>query len=136
MLKFDDLRIANLARIPLIKNGRGELAHNEDGSDWSLSDWCNATLGELGEAANIIKKIRRGDVTLEEVRPALAKELADVACYLDILAFRAGVDLGEAVITKFNEISERVGVPIKIFKTNHIAGGIGVWNEETGEVLS
>ena len=66
------------------------------------------------EAANIIKKIGRGDFTLESARPALAKEFADVLTYLDILAFRCGVDLGAATLQKFNEISARVGSPIKI----------------------
>ncbi len=26
---------------------------------WSLSDWMTATLGELGEAANVVKKLNR-----------------------------------------------------------------------------
>lgn len=81
---------------------------------WRLSAWSNACLGELGEAANIIKKIERGDFTLEEARPALAKEFADVVTYLDILAARAGVNLGEATIAKFNEVSKRVGSKIRI----------------------
>lgn len=109
-LTFDALRGANVARLPQFKNARGEPAHSEaDGSDWSLSAWSNAVLGELGEAANIIKKVERGDLTLDEARPALAKEFANVQTYLDILAFRAGVDLGEATLDKWNEVSERVG---------------------------
>jgi hypothetical protein len=36
-------------------------------------------------------------------------ELADVVTYLDILAFRCGVDLGAATMSKFNRVSERVG---------------------------
>lgn len=28
-------------------------------SSWSLSDWMTATLGELGEAANVAKKLNR-----------------------------------------------------------------------------
>lgn len=112
-LRFEELRIANTARLPVFKNRKGEVAHSEpDGSDWLLSAWSNATLGELGEAANIIKKIERGDMTLDEARPLLAKELADVQIYLDLLAFRAGVDLGQATIDKFNEVSDRVGVAI------------------------
>lgn len=109
-LTFDALRAANLARLPEFKNARGEPAHTSvDGSDWALSAWSNAVLGELGEAANIIKKIERGDMTLEEARPALAREFADAQTYLDILAFRAGVDLGEATIEKWNEVSVRIG---------------------------
>lgn len=114
-LTFDQLRKANLARLPLFKNKKGEMAHSKaDGSDWDLSTWSNAVLGELGEAANIIKKIRRGDVTLEEVREDLGREFADVQTYLDILAYQAGVDLGEATIKKWNEVSERIGCNIKI----------------------
>jgi NTP pyrophosphatase (non-canonical NTP hydrolase) len=87
------LRIANKARLPLFKNKRGEPAHSEpDGSDWSLMTWVNAILGEVGEAANIIKKVERNDFTLEEGRAELGKELADVLIYLDIYAFQIGVE--------------------------------------------
>lgn len=124
-LTFGALRAANTFRIPQFKNGKGAPAHSEpDGSDWSLNDWVTAALGELGEAANILKKVRRGDLTLEEARPALAKEFADVVTYLDILAARAGVDLGQATIEKFNEISERVGATTRLVQT--ISGAVGV----------
>jgi len=114
-LTFDDLRQANIARLPTFKNSKGLPAHSEpDGSDWSLNDWCTAVTGEVGEAANILKKIRRGDVSLDEARPSLAKELADAQTYLDILAFRAGIDLGQATIDKFNEVSERVDSPVRL----------------------
>lgn len=134
-LSFSTLREANVARLPLFKNSRGEPAHSEpDGSDWLLSGWSNAAEGELGEVAealedfvffarlkaymgragNLIKKIERGDVTLEQKRETLAKELADVQTYLDILAYRAGIDLGDATIEKWNEISERAGVPLRL----------------------
>jgi len=114
-LTFDDLRNANKARLPLFKNRRGERAHSEpDGSDWCLAQWSNAVCGELGEAANYIKKIERGDMTLDEGRPLLAEELADVATYLDILAFRAGIDLGEATREKFNKVSKRVKCDVKL----------------------
>jgi NTP pyrophosphatase (non-canonical NTP hydrolase) len=115
-LTFDALRGANLARLPQFKNGRGGPAHSQaDGSDWCLAQWCNAVLGELGEAANIIKKVERGDMTLDEARPALAKEFADVQTYLDILAYRAGVDLGDATLAKWNEVSDRVGSTVHLY---------------------
>jgi NTP pyrophosphatase (non-canonical NTP hydrolase) len=119
-LSFDMLRAANTARLPLFKNRKGEPAHSEpDGSDWSLCDWSNAVVGEIGEAANIIKKVRRGDLTLEEARPALAKEFADAVTYLDILAMRAGIDLGEATTQKWDEVSERIGV---LLRMEHFSG--------------
>lgn len=114
-LTFNGLREANIARLPEFKNSKGQPAHSEpDGSDWNLAQWCNAVTGELGEAANLIKKIDRGDFTLEEIRDLLAKELADVATYLDILALRAGINLGKATMDKFNEVSIRVKSNIRL----------------------
>ena len=114
-LTFNVLRGANTARLPTFKNSKGEPAHSEpDGSDWCLAQWANAVTGELGEAANIIKKVDRGDLTLDEARPSLAKEFADIVTYLDILAMRAGIDLGKATMDKFNEVSIRVGSPVRI----------------------
>ena len=114
-LTFNALRGANRARLPQFKNGKGEPAHSKpDGSDWCLAQWCNAVTGELGEAANLIKKIERGDMSLDEARIELGKEFADIVTYLDILSDQAGVDLGQATIDKFNEISERVGSTVRL----------------------
>jgi len=114
-LTFSALRGANLARLPEFKNAKGQPAHSKaDGSDWKLSAWCNAVNGELGEAANLIKKIERGDLSLDEARPMLAKEFADVVTYLDLLAYRAGVDLGAATMDKWNEVSERVKSRVRL----------------------
>jgi NTP pyrophosphatase (non-canonical NTP hydrolase) len=108
-LTFNTLRGANTARLPEFKNAKGQKAHSkDDGSDWSPGEWVCAVTGELGELANIIKKVKRGDMSLEEARPSIAKELADVVTYLDILAMQLDVDLGQAVIDKFNEVSKRV----------------------------
>ena len=73
-----------------------------------------AVTGELGEFANLRKKVLRGDLSMKDAHQALADELADVVCYLDILAFRMGVDLGEAVRSKFNRVSDRVECSVKI----------------------
>lgn len=130
-LTFETLRRANTMRLPLFKNSKGGLAHSKpDGSDWKLTEWVNATAGEVGEMSEMIllaaivkglgavgnwtKKAERGDVTLDEIRPKIAKEMADVTIYLDLLAFRAGINLGQAVMDKFNEVSERVDVSIRI----------------------
>ncbi len=114
-LTFNVLREANIRRMPQFKNAKGEPAHEkEDGSDWSLNDWLTAVTGELGEAANILKKVRRGDFTIDQARPELADELADVATYLDILANQCGINLGQATIGKFNKVSYKVGSNIFI----------------------
>lgn len=74
--------------------------------DWSLAQWACAMAGEAGEACNVVKKTFRGD---DVAKDALAKELADVVIYADLLAKAAGINLGEAVIDKFNEVSLKRG---------------------------
>lgn len=114
-LSFKELRKANLARMPQFKNKQGGLAHSHpQGKDWSPAQWLQAVVGELGEYANIRKKFERGDITEEEFRAEAKKELADVATYLDILAFQLDVDLGQAIEDKFNEVSERIGCTVFI----------------------
>lgn len=130
-LNLEDLRTANLKRLPQFKSRSGKLAHStSDGSDWKLSAWSNAVLGELGEAANVIKKIERGDFSLEDAREELAKEFADVLIYLDLLAFRAGIDLGQATIKKFNETSVKVGSTIRLHSLGWADIGDGTWEDE------
>lgn len=112
-LTFAELRAANLSRC-----GRW---HPRGLSEWSLSDWFTATMGELGEAANVAKKLNRerdgiaGNTVSEgQLRADLADEIADVAIYLDILAASEGIDLAAAVMAKFNRTSEKVGFPERL----------------------
>ncbi len=114
-LTFNVLREANEARLPLFRNAQGEVAHSEeDGSDWSPAQWLQAVVGELGELANIMKKVDRGDFTLEEAFEDLSDEVADVQIYLDILAKRLGINLGLATEAKFNKTSAKVGAGVRI----------------------
>lgn len=114
-LTFRTLRNANMMRLPMFKDAKGRTCHSKpDGSDWSPALWLQAVVGELGEYANLRKKVERGDMTIEEARPMLADELADVVIYLDILAAQLKIDLGEAVMSKWNRTSEKVGAPIYI----------------------
>ena len=85
---------------------------------WSLSDWITATTGELGEAANIAKKLNRvrdgipgNSETEADLRSALADEIADTFIYLDLLAQSQGIDLGDAVADKFRRTSIKIGYP-------------------------
>ena len=114
-LTFNTLRAGNAARLPEFKNRKGVTAHDKaDGSDWSLNDWAVAMVGEAGEACNVLKKVRRGDMTLDEALPKLRQEFADVVIYLDLLAKQAGINLGEAVIETFNAKSELVGSRVRL----------------------
>lgn len=114
-LTFRTLRQGNLKRLPMFRDAQGRTCHSkEDGSDWPPASWLQAVVGKLGEYANLRKKVERGDLTEDEARPALADELADVVIYLDILASQLGINLGEAIISKWNRTSEKVGAPIYI----------------------
>jgi NTP pyrophosphatase (non-canonical NTP hydrolase) len=79
--------------------------------EWSVADWTMALTGELGELCNFLKKRKRGTKVKDE---DIAKELADIFCYLDLLAGKLGVDLSEIVPKKFNEVSDRVKSDIKL----------------------
>ncbi len=119
---------------------------------WSLSDWMTAVMGELGEAANVAKKLNRvrdgirgnepltcerckgkgvtaADVGFGEsgrcdqcagkgffetndesqLRQNLADEIADTFIYLDLLAQSQGFSLEEAVASKFERTSQKIG---------------------------
>ena len=65
--------------------------------------------GEVGEARNLIKKRRRGDIIDRE---DIADELADAVIYVDHLCRRLGMSLEAAILRKFNTVSERVGSDI------------------------
>jgi NTP pyrophosphatase (non-canonical NTP hydrolase) len=114
-LTFNTLRGGNTARLPQFKNSKGETAYREkDGSDWSPAQWLQAVVGELGEYANFRKKYERGDLSKEEFQKEAEKELADVVIYLDLLAIQLGINLGQAIIDKFNAVSRRVGSTVRI----------------------
>lgn len=114
-LTFNTLRGGNVARLPEFKNRHGERAHiRDDGADWSPAQWLQAVTGELGEYANLRKKVERGDLTQEEAKSLLADELSDVVIYLDILAYQLGINLGEAIMEKWNRTSEKVGCNIRL----------------------
>jgi len=101
-LSFFELRAANVARC-------AEFGHGVE--DWSPADWATAVAGELGEAFNLLKKRRRGEPINNS---DIAHELADTVIYLDLLASRLGIDLGAAIRQKFNIVSERRGLSVRL----------------------
>lgn len=98
---FGQFRFANVKRCQ-------DAFHPVD--SWTPSDWMTAVAGEIGEAANLIKKLRLGE---DVSKTALAHELADAVTYIDLLADRLGIDLGAALVDKFNIVSERVGSTVR-----------------------
>lgn len=63
--------------------------------------------GEVGETANIIKKIVRGDFCLDEKKDDLKEEIADIFIYLLKMSYQMGIDLEEAYFTKMKKNQKR-----------------------------
>lgn len=89
--------------------------------NWTLADWSNALAGEVGEACNVVKKLRRPELGTvgNDHDPAhyttqLGSEIGDVLIYLDLLANAAGLSLAECVMASFNGKSEKLGMPVRI----------------------
>jgi len=81
--------------------------------EWSVLEWAGAAAGEAGEAANVAKKIRR-DGPSAKLRKQLADEIADTIIYLDLLAASEGINLEEAIRSKFNRVSKKKGFQRKL----------------------
>ena len=69
-----------------------------------------ALCGEAGELANLIKKDWRGDggaLGVDNRRPKVVEELADVANYAYLIAELLGVDLEAVMLKKLKEVEKR-----------------------------
>ena len=101
--------------------------HKNGINDWSPERWMTATMGELGEAANALKKLFRIEdeianinepgrhlQTRQEAVNKIGEELADTFIYLNLLACRLDINLAKEVIDKFNETSEKYGFPERL----------------------
>ena len=87
-------------------------------SGWSTSDWFLAMIGELGEAANVAKKLNRvrdgipgNKETPDELRAKLRKELGDAFVYLDLTCQSLGFSIADAAAEVFNAKSVEIGYP-------------------------
>jgi NTP pyrophosphatase (non-canonical NTP hydrolase) len=112
-MDMKEFSAANLARCEA-PNG-----FNHQLQSWSMSDWMTATMGELGEAANVAKKLNRvrdgingNKEAADELRAKLRREIGDTAVYLDLMAQAAGFTLQEAMVEVFNTKSAEIGYPV------------------------
>jgi len=121
---MDDLTLRELRRA---NESRCRRWHKGGIEEWSATDWSNAVTGELGEACNAIKKLRRIECGAENINEpgrhlterdqaiaAIGEELADTLIYLDLLAARLGIDLNAEVARKFNITSQKYGFPERL----------------------
>jgi hypothetical protein len=119
----EKLTFAEFARVNRLRcESREGFDHALD--SWSTSDWFTALFGELGEAANVAKKLNRirdsvgvkanRGVEAEELRTKLRQELGDGYVYLDLLAQSLGFLIGDAAVEVFNAKSKELGCPIAL----------------------
>lgn len=85
-------------------------------SGWTTSDWFTAIMGELGEAANVAKKLNRvrdgipgNKEKTDALKVKLRQELGDTFVYLDLLAQSLGFNIGAAAQEVFDEKSKEIG---------------------------
>jgi len=64
-------------------------------------------VGEVGEFANELKKVVRGDASYEERKTALAEELTDTFIYLIKIAAQTGIDLESEYLKKLEKNRQR-----------------------------
>lgn len=89
-LSFNTLREANALRVGKFKNLREQPAHkSNNGSDWSVAQWFQAFIGEVGEFAEVRDAFERGIIDFDTYKVKATKELADIQTYLDLLAMRS-----------------------------------------------
>lgn len=63
--------------------------------------------GEVGEVLNKIKKIMRGDKSLEDKREEIAAELGDCMWYIAQLATELKVDLSQICMDNLDKLNKR-----------------------------
>jgi NTP pyrophosphatase (non-canonical NTP hydrolase) len=72
-----------------------------------------AISGESGEMCNLVKKVMRGDYSLDSQRKELLKELADIMTYCDLFMTVLEANTGDELAAKFDEVSKRRNYPFR-----------------------
>lgn len=109
-----DLENSHLTFARLREASRENQKNWPECENWEPSQWLQAFIGEIGEYANFRKKFERGDLLWEDFQEQAELELADSQMYLDRLADSIGVDLGTAVVKKFNKKAAQIGSPVRL----------------------
>lgn len=79
--------------------------------------FCLEFIGEAGELANLIKKLKREQLGLNGSRTnnkEIMNEVADCLITLVNLTNSLGIDLKSATTNKFNETSKKMNIPVLI----------------------
>lgn len=113
-------RPPQLEQLRRANSERARLWHERDGiAEWNVADWSNAAAGEMGEVCGAAKDLRALETATDQslvsrhlvdaCRSRLSDEIADTIIYLDLLAESQGIDLWDALVAKFDDVSRRFG---------------------------
>jgi hypothetical protein len=92
-------------------------------SDWSFMEWGAATSGEIGEACNKAKKLKRIEQSIKgnkagetkfNLKDDMAKEIVDGIIYSFLWLSAAGYNAEDVIREVFNSKSDEIGSDIKI----------------------
>ncbi|AUG58662.1 MazG nucleotide pyrophosphohydrolase domain-containing protein [Acetivibrio saccincola] len=64
-------------------------------------------VGEFGEATNLVKKVLRGDYSLNDIKPQLSEEIADIFIYVLKLAYQLDIDIEKQFLEKVDKNKRR-----------------------------
>jgi NTP pyrophosphatase (non-canonical NTP hydrolase) len=110
----------NIFEIQQLNLERAQEWH-EGSEPWTGGDWAAAMCGEFGEAANVVKKIRRIETGvrnavsqnknkgIEDLRVDLESELAGGFLYMLLLASHYHIDMEKAIEDEFDRKSTENG---------------------------
>lgn len=126
------MKTLSFEQIATVSAQRSKKWHKDGEAEWTILEWAGAMCGECGEAANVAKKIRRiqlgmnlpragkslGPEALLGLIEHLGEELADTFLYMVLLASKNNIDLPQAILKKFNSVSEEYGFPEQLIQEN------------------
>lgn len=64
-------------------------------------------VGEFGEAANLVKKVVRGDYSLDDIKDSLSEEIIDILIYVLKLIYQLDIDVEKVYTRKMDQNKER-----------------------------
>lgn len=115
----------DLKQFSLINKQRSMKFMNGSLEQWDESAWGVAAAGEMGEVCDGIKKLNRirmgvhsnnprAQVSEQQMKEHILKEIGDTTTYLDLLAQRMGSDLESCLRIAFNSVSQRENLEERI----------------------
>jgi NTP pyrophosphatase (non-canonical NTP hydrolase) len=88
--------------------GRFDWAQKIDKENIDILEYLLLCLvGEFGEAANLVKKVLRGDCSLDDIKPELCEEITDIFIYILKLAYQLDIDIEEQFLLKIDKNQKR-----------------------------